>query len=75
MLTKPSLLRIGGIYFVDDLLPQASWPAGHAPRVPVLIADLAQRRGFVSTQLAWGSGLMVLVRTGAGPDAAHMNVQ
>ena len=60
-----SLLRIGGIYFVDDLLPQASWPVGHAPRVPALIADLAQRRGFLSTQLAWASGLMVLVRTDA----------
>ena len=60
-----SLLRIGGIYFVDDLLPQESWPAGHAPKVPALIADLAQRRGFVSTQLTWASGLMILVRTNA----------
>ena len=38
-----SLLRIGGIYFVDDLLPQESWPDGHAPKVSALIADLAQR--------------------------------
>jgi predicted O-methyltransferase YrrM len=60
-----SLLRIGGIYLVDDLLPQASWPEGHAPRVPALIADLGQRRGFVSAQLNWASGLMMLVRTHA----------
>jgi len=60
-----SLLRIGGIYFVDDLLPQESWPDGHAPKVPALIADLAQRRGFVSTQFTWASGLMMLVRTNA----------
>jgi predicted O-methyltransferase YrrM len=60
-----SLLRIGGIYFIDDLLPQASWPDGHAPKVPALIADLVQRRGFVATQLAWASGLMMLVRTDA----------
>jgi predicted O-methyltransferase YrrM len=57
-----SLLRPGGIYLVDDLLPQASWPEGHAPKVPVLIADLEGRRGFVATKLAWASGLMVLVR-------------
>ena len=48
-----SLLRMGGIYLVDDLLPQESWPEGHAPKVPALIADLAQRRGFVSTQFSW----------------------
>ena len=60
-----SLLRIGGIYFIDDLLPQASWPDGHAPKVPALIADLEQRRGFVATQFAWASGLMMLVRTDA----------
>ena len=58
-----SLLKIGGFYFVDDLLPQASWPEGHAPRVPALIAQLTRRPGFVSTALAWSSGLMLLVRT------------
>lgn len=58
-----SLLKTGGIYFVDDLLPQPNWPEGHAPKVPVLIADLERRRGFVATKLAWASGLMMLVRT------------
>jgi predicted O-methyltransferase YrrM len=60
------LLKVGGIYVIDDLLPQVSWPEGHAPRVPALIAALAQRRGFVSVQMAWASGLMMLVRTVAG---------
>jgi predicted O-methyltransferase YrrM len=60
-----SLLKTGGIYFIDDLLPQASWPDGHAPKVPALIAELESRRGFVSTKLAWASGLMMLVRTDA----------
>lgn len=58
-----SLLSIGGIYFVDDLLPQSSWPEGHAPKVPALIAELAGKRGFVSVQMNWASGLMMLVRT------------
>ena len=58
-----SLLRVGGIYFVDDLLPQPSWPEGHAPKIPVLIAELESRPGFVATRLAWASGLMLLVRT------------
>lgn len=60
-----ALLRVGGFYFVDDLLPQASWPAGHAPKVPLLIEQLERQHGFVATKLAWASGLMVLVRTDA----------
>jgi len=58
-----SLLRTGGIYFIDDLLPQASWPPGHAAKFPALIADLEHRRGFVAARLDWASGLMMLVRT------------
>lgn len=58
-----SLLRVGGIYLVDDLLPQPNWPEGHAPKVPLLIDQLESRHGFVATKLAWASGLMVLVRT------------
>jgi predicted O-methyltransferase YrrM len=60
-----SLLRIGGIYLVDDLLPQPNWPEGHAPKVPVLINELERQQGFVATKLAWASGLMILVRTHA----------
>lgn len=58
-----SWLKVGGFYFIDDLLPQASWPPGHAPKVPQLIEALSCRRGFVSVPLAWASGLMVLVKT------------
>jgi len=59
-----ALLRHGGIYVIDDLLPQANWPEGHAPKVPVLIGALEGRRDFVTTRLAWASGLMLVVRTG-----------
>jgi predicted O-methyltransferase YrrM len=59
-----SLLRRGGIYVIDDLLPQPNWPDDHAPKVPRLVADLEGRPGFVATKLSWASGLMVLVRTG-----------
>jgi predicted O-methyltransferase YrrM len=58
-----SLLRPGGMYFIDDLLPQPNWPAEHAPRVPVLIEALERRPGFATVRLAWASGLMLVVRT------------
>ena len=57
-----SLLRPGGIYIVDDLLPQPNWPEGHAPKVPALIHSIEQRADFVTVKLAWASGLMLVVR-------------
>jgi len=61
-----SLLRGGGIYFIDDLLPQANWPEGHAAKVPALIDAIERRPGFATVKLSWASGLMLAVRTGAG---------
>ena len=58
-----SLLRVGGMYVIDDLLPQPNWPADHAPKVSQLINELESRPGFQSIRLAWSSGLMIVVRT------------
>jgi predicted O-methyltransferase YrrM len=57
-----ALLRPGGIYLIDDLLPQPSWPEGHAPKVPTLIRELEQRSDLVTVKLGWASGLMIAVR-------------
>jgi predicted O-methyltransferase YrrM len=58
-----ALLRPGGIYVVDDLLPQSNWPDGHAPKVPLLIDAIESRADFTTVRLAWASGLMIVVRT------------
>ena len=57
-----ALLRPGGMYVVDDLLPQPNWPDGHARRVPALIDTIEQRDEFITVKLAWASGVMVVVR-------------
>ena len=57
------LLSVGGIYFIDDLLPQRNWPEGHAPKVPALIDAIERKPGFATVRLAWSSGLMIVVRT------------
>ena len=57
-----ALLRPGGMYVIDDLLPQPNWPEGHAPKVPALIDNIERRAEFISVRLAWASGLMVVVR-------------
>jgi predicted O-methyltransferase YrrM len=56
------LLAPGGLYVIDDLLPQANWPDGHGSAVPALIADLESRRNLRTVRLAWSSGLLVAVR-------------
>jgi predicted O-methyltransferase YrrM len=57
-----ALLRPGGMYIIDDLLPQPNWPEGHAPKVPALIDDIERRGEFTTVRLAWASGVMLVVR-------------
>jgi len=60
-----ALVRVGGIYLVDDLLPQPTWPEGHASKVTALVTALERRTDFAAVKLEWASGLLVLVRTHA----------
>jgi predicted O-methyltransferase YrrM len=60
-----ALLRPGGIYVIDDLLPQPNWPDGHAPKVAALIDSLESMVEFITTRIDWASGLMVAVRKAA----------
>ena len=57
-----NLLTAGGIYLIDDLLPQESWPEGHAHKVPELMRKIESMRGFTSVRMAWASGLMLVVK-------------
>jgi predicted O-methyltransferase YrrM len=62
-----ALLRPGGIYVIDDLLPQANWPEGHASKVAPLINDIERRDEFATVRLSWASGLMLVVRRAESP--------
>ena len=57
------LLRVGGIYVADDMLPQANWPDGHGQRVAALLSALDGRADMRVVRLAWASGLVLVVRT------------
>ena len=57
-----ALVKPGGFYVIDDLLPQPNWPEGHAAKVPVLMDQLARDSRFELAPLAWASGLVVAVR-------------
>jgi predicted O-methyltransferase YrrM len=60
--TALSLLAPGGLYVIDDLLPQPSWPEGHGVKVPPLIAALESRADLHCTRLAWATGIMVVAK-------------
>ena len=57
------LLRAGGIYVVDDLLPIPTWEPEHAPRVARLIATLEQRENLYVTKLNWSTGILIAAKT------------
>jgi predicted O-methyltransferase YrrM len=59
-----ALLRIGGLYVIDDLLPPPNWPAEHAPKVPRLIAELERAPRLRLCKLSWSSGIIVATRVG-----------
>ena len=56
------LLKPGGIYIVDDMLPQPNWPSDHAPHVASLLGTLNGLPGFVTTSLSWATGVVLCVR-------------
>jgi predicted O-methyltransferase YrrM len=57
-----AVVKLGGFYVIDDMLPQPNWPNGHADKVPVLIDKLAANHSFEMLPLVWASGVVVAVR-------------
>ncbi len=58
-----NLLKEGGLYVVDDMDPQATWPQGHEAKVTALLRDLTARRELRVTKLSWASGIVIAART------------
>ena len=59
-----ALLHPGGIYAIDDMLPQPNWPEGHAQKAADLIQRLETHPDFSMSKLSWASGLIVAVKRG-----------
>jgi predicted O-methyltransferase YrrM len=59
-----NLLKIGGLYVIDDLLPQANWPDDHAPRVPALLRQLEEHSDLFVVKMAWASGVAIATKRG-----------
>ncbi|WP_454759386.1 O-methyltransferase [Caulobacter segnis] len=57
-----ALLKRGGLYVIDDMLPQPNWPEGHQARVDALVERLDNHPDLVVTRIAWASGLIIAAR-------------
>lgn len=58
------LVKPGGIYVIDDLLPQPNWPAGQQARVEEVLANLDARTDARVARLNWASDIAIAVKTG-----------
>lgn len=57
-----AIVKVGGYYVIDDMLPQANWPEGHQDKATALLEKLAKDERFFMLRLPWASGIAVLVR-------------
>ena len=59
-----SMLNKGGLYIIDDMLPQPNWPPEHQAKVTALLDTFNHLDNFRVTKMEWASGLVLLVKTG-----------
>lgn len=57
-----AMLKVGGLYVVDDMLPQPNWPEGHAERADKLIQYLEGLDYIHLTKLNWSTGVIIITR-------------
>lgn len=57
-----SLLLRGGLYVIDDMLPQSNWPDGHADKVDALMAELTQRTDLHVCVMNWSCAVVLAAR-------------
>lgn len=57
-----NMLKIGGIYLIDDMLQQPNWPSGHQDKVVKLISYLDTRENLKLTRMNWSTGLIIATK-------------
>lgn len=56
------VVKPGGFYVIDDMLPQPNWPAGHPEKIPVLMDQLANDPRLAIAPMSWATGLVIAVK-------------
>jgi len=56
------MLNKGGLYIIDDMLPQPNWPEGHQEKALKLMEDLESREDLYLTKQVWATGIVIGVK-------------
>lgn len=57
-----AMLNPGGVYIIDDMLPQPNWPDGHDKKAINLISYLDAREDLLLTKQVWATGIIIAVK-------------
>lgn len=57
-----ALLNPGGLYVIDDMLPQPNWPDGHDAKVARLLDELDHREDLTLVRMSWSTGIVVATK-------------
>lgn len=57
-----AMLNKGGLYIIDDMLPQPNWPEGHQEKAVNLVDILEKREDLVLTKQVWATGIVIAVK-------------
>lgn len=56
------MLNKGGLYIVDDMLPQPNWPDGHQEKAINFVKYLESRSDLALTKQNWATGIIIAVK-------------
>jgi predicted O-methyltransferase YrrM len=57
-----AMLNKGGLYIIDDMLPQPNWPEGHHEKAINLVKHLETRSDLHLTKQVWSTGIIIAVK-------------
>ncbi|MCB0648795.1 MAG: class I SAM-dependent methyltransferase [Saprospiraceae bacterium] len=57
-----NMLNKGGLYIVDDMIPQDNWPEGHHEKAINFVKYLEQRTDLKLTKLNWATGIIIATK-------------
>ena len=56
------MLNKGGLYIVDDMLPQSNWPDGHQEKAINFVKCLEAKADLLVTKQHWATGIIIAVK-------------
>ena len=57
-----AMLNKGGLYILDDMLPQPNWPEGHSEKVENLVKVLEMKDDLFLTKQVWATGIIMAAK-------------